>query len=75
MVKNPPINAGDTRDGGLIPVWGRSFGEGNGNFPVFLPRRFHGQGNLAGYSPWGHKVSDKIEFLNILPMLTENKYH
>ena len=31
VVKNPLINAGDTRDIGLIPVWGRSFGEGNGN--------------------------------------------
>ena len=28
MVKNPPANAGDT---GLIPEWGRSPGEGNGN--------------------------------------------
>ena len=23
--------------------------------PVFLPGEFHGQRNLAGYSPWGHK--------------------
>ena len=23
--------------------------------PVFLPGEPHGQGNLAGYSPWGHK--------------------
>ena len=23
--------------------------------PVFLPGKFHGQRNLAGYSPWGHK--------------------
>ena len=22
--------------------------------PVFLPREFHGQRSLAGYSPWGH---------------------
>ena len=29
---NPPANAGgDTRDEGLIPGWGRSPGEGNGN--------------------------------------------
>ena len=28
MVKNPPVNAGDT---GLIPGSGRSPGEGNGN--------------------------------------------
>ena len=31
MVKNPPANAGDTRDTGLIPGWGRSPGGGNGN--------------------------------------------
>ena len=24
--------------------------------PVFLPGKFHGQRNLAGYSPWGHRV-------------------
>ena len=23
--------------------------------PVFLPGKFHGQGSLAGYNPWGHK--------------------
>ena len=23
--------------------------------PVFLPRKFHGQRSLAGYSPWGRK--------------------
>ena len=30
VVKNPPANAGDTRDAGLIPGLGRSLGEGNG---------------------------------------------
>ena len=30
-------------------------------FPVFLPGKFHGQRNLAGYSPRGHKESDKTE--------------
>ena len=29
--------------------------------PVFLPREFHGQRSLAGYSPWGHKESDMPE--------------
>ena len=24
--------------------------------PVFLPGEFHGQRNLAGYSPWGRRV-------------------
>ena len=31
MVKNPPANTGDIRDGGSIPGLGRSPGEGNGN--------------------------------------------
>ena len=31
MVKNPPANAGDTGDMGLIPGWGNFPGEGNGN--------------------------------------------
>ena len=30
MVKNPPANAGDSGDVGLIPKSGRSPGEGNG---------------------------------------------
>ena len=29
--------------------------------PVSLPGKFHGQRSLAGYSPWGHKVSDTTE--------------
>ena len=36
----------------LIPRLGRSPGEGNSYpTPVFLPREFHGQRSLAGYSP------------------------
>ena len=31
MVKNQPDNAGDTRDVGSIPGWGRSSAGGNGN--------------------------------------------
>ena len=30
MVKNPPANAGNAGDMGLIPVSGRSSGRGNG---------------------------------------------
>ena len=29
--------------------------------PVFLPRKFHGQRSLMGYSPRGHKESDTTE--------------
>ena len=31
VVKNMPANAGDIRDAGLIPGWGRSLGGGSGN--------------------------------------------
>ena len=31
MVKNPPANAGNTGDAGLIPEWERSLGEENDN--------------------------------------------
>ena len=31
MVKNPPARAGDKRDSGSVPGWGRSPGGGNGN--------------------------------------------
>ena len=31
VVKNLPTNAGDTRDTGSIPWWGRSLGGGHGN--------------------------------------------
>ena len=31
MLKDPPANAGDARDLGLIPGSGRSLGGGNGN--------------------------------------------
>ena len=30
---------------------------------VFLPKEFHGQRSLAGYSPWGHKELDTTELL------------
>ena len=50
------LNAGDSGDMCLIP--------GLGRFPwrkkwesilVLLPRKYHGQRSLAGYSTWGHK--------------------
>ena len=32
--------------------------------PVFLPREFHGQRSLVGFSPWGHKDLDTTERLS-----------
>ena len=62
VAKHPPAKAGDTRDAGSIPGSGRSLGGGNGNplqYPC--PENPHGQRNLAGYSPWGHKKLDVTE--------------
>ena len=50
VVKNPPANA---RDWSSVPESGRP--PGKGNFPVFLPGKFHGQRSLAGYSSWSCK--------------------
>jgi len=58
VVKKPLANAGDA---GFIPGSERSPGEGNGNTPVFLPGKSHGQRSLEGYSPWGPKESDMTE--------------
>ena len=58
VVKNLPANAGDTRDGDYIPGSRRSRGGGNGKpLQYSWPGKFHGQSNLAGYSPWGCKES------------------
>ena len=59
MVKNLPVNAADA---GLIPGLGRSLGDGNGNpLQYSCLEKSHGQRNLVGYSPWGHKESDMTE--------------
>ena len=38
MVRNPPANAGDIRDVGLIPTLGRSPGGGHGNSSILAWR-------------------------------------
>jgi len=45
MVKNPPANAGDTRDMSSVPGSGRSRGEGKGN-PLSI---------LVGIIPWAEE--------------------
>ena len=47
MVKNLAANAGDIRDVGLIPEWGRSPWRRPWQLtPVFLPGKLHGQRSL-----------------------------
>ena len=63
VVKNPPANAGDPRDVGLIPGSGRSPGEGNG-YPLqhsCLGNPMDRRTSLVGYSPWGCKELDTNE--------------
>ena len=61
VVKNPPANAGDERDAGLIPAWEDPLEEGMVPIPVFLPGESHWQRSLVGYSPKGRKESDMTE--------------
>ena len=65
VVKNPPANAGDTRDVGSIPGSGKSPGRGNSNPLQYSWRKSHGQSSLVGYRPWGHRESDLIEHTHI----------
>ena len=53
VVKNPPANAGDIGDTGLIPGLGRSLGVGTDNPLHYSHGESCGQRSLAGYSPWG----------------------
>ena len=59
VVKNPPANAGDIRDVGLILGLGRSPGGGHGN-PVQYSclENLMDRGSLACCSPWGRKELD-----------------
>ena len=54
MVKNPPANAGDVRNTGLIPEWGKNPWRRTWQpTPVFLPRESHGTEEPGGlhFSP------------------------
>ena len=62
VVKNPPANAGDESDAGMIPGLGRSPGGGHGNpLPYSCLEKPHGRRSLEGYNPWGHKESEAAE--------------
>ena len=47
VVKNPSANAGDIRDRGSIPAWGRSPGRGDGN-----PLQYYCVENLMDRGAW-----------------------
>ena len=62
MVKNIPAKQ-ETRVQ-ENPGSGKSTREGNGNPLQYSKRKSHGQKSLIGYSPWGHKKSDRTEQLS-----------
>ena len=61
---NLPAGAEDTRTWvqalGREDPWRRKWHP----TPVFLPGESHGEGSLVGYSPRGHKESDRTEQLS-----------
>ena len=65
VMKSPPVNAEDTGDTGSVPRLGRSPGDRSGDpLESSCLGKSHGQRNLVGYSPRGHKESDTTEQLN-----------
>ena len=62
MAENPPANAGDLRDKGLIPGLGRSLEEDVATHSSILAwRMVVCDGGLVVYDPWGCKESDTTE--------------
>ena len=63
MVKNSPTNAGGVKRHLSQDPWVRKipWRRAGQPTPVFLPAESHGQGSLAGCSPWGHRESDMAE--------------
>ena len=53
MVKNPPANAGDAKNVGLISESGRSSGVGNGNALQYLAWKFSWTAESGGLQPMG----------------------
>ena len=57
--KESTYQAGEAGDVGSVPELRRSPAGRNGDpLSVFLPEKSHGQRNLVGYSPKGHKQLD-----------------
>ena len=62
VVKNLPANIAATGDVGSISGWERSAGGGIGNLLKYsCLENPTDRGSLLGYSPWGHKESDRME--------------
>ena len=56
VVKNPPVNAGDSGNASSIPGSGRSPEEGSANpLQHSCLEKSHGWRILVGYGRWGHQ--------------------
>ena len=69
MLKNPPANAGDSRDVGLIPGSERSPGVGNAN-----PLQYSCLGNLKDRGSWWATVYRIAKSWTCLKLSTELKW-
>ena len=67
MVKNLPINAGDLRDVGSVPGFGRSYGGGHSNTIQYSCLEDPMDG--GAWCPWGCKELDTTERLHSLMIL------
>ena len=74
VVKNPPVNAGNIRDTGLIPGLGSSPGGEHGNRLQYLPGESHGQRKLVGYSPKGYRELNMTELTQHECTVYEDEY-
>ena len=63
-------------DPGSIPGSGRSSGEGNGNPLQYscLENPMDAWRSMVGYSPWGHKESDRLSDFTFTFTLLWNRY-
>ena len=59
MIKNPPEMQETRFDPRIIKIPLRRKWQ---TTPVYWPEEFHGQKNLAGYRPWGHKEKQLRNF-------------
>ena len=64
MVKKPPVNAGDLKDVGTIPGWGRSPEEGMAIHSSILAWRISWTEEPDGIQSMGSKESDTTEHIN-----------
>ena len=78
VVKNPLTNAGDIRDMGSVPGWGRSPEGGHGNPLQYSclenPRRMDRRAWWATYRQWVCKELDTTEWLTLSTFMITSKW-